>query len=195
MKTALVSFAISTTIFLLGCECGRNRPTPASQVSVAQKTEEAKPTRYEFSNESIDIGQNGNIKPAMLLMEDIGPDSLKTRCDTATAGQITKAPYSYIAHLIKIGGKINSIQELSPSVAAGWHEVMLLTKNENSAFGSISIDYLYNGDVSEMKTGDAVICYGCFIGTAKSENIMGGNVEVLAIVGNRMEKYRPRIIY
>ena len=102
-----------------------------------------------------------------------------------TAETITKSPYSAIGKLHKISGEVYKTEELPPDKFKGrWSEILLLTKNPNSHLGVTTIDFLYNGDTSHIKSGKVITCAGYFVGTFESENAMGGKVEAITFVGN-----------
>lgn len=62
--------------------------------------------------------------------------------------------------------------------------MLLLTDNPNSPLGITTIDFIYNGDISKIKSGQIITCAGFFIGTFDSANAMGGRVEAVTMVGN-----------
>lgn len=143
------------------------------------------PVKMSFNTENKSISLNGNMVVAMHKINDMGINSVWDNSEIITAEALTKSPYSSIGKLCKISGKIYKVEELPPGEFKGhWSELLLLTDNLNSPLGITTIDFIYNGDISNIRSGQIITCAGFFIGTFDSENALGGKVEAVAFVGN-----------
>ncbi len=86
---------------------------------------------------------------------------------------------------VSLTGKVYKVEELPPGDHPGhWSEILIITNNPNSPVGVTTVDFLFNGDISKIRSGQVITFSGYFIGTFESTNAMGGHVEALAMVGN-----------
>lgn len=72
----------------------------------------------------------------------------------------------------------------SLNLSGRWSEILLLVNNPNSNIGSSTVDFLYQGDISEIDSGKWITLCGYFVGTYETENSFGGKIEALAFLGN-----------
>ena len=115
----------------------------------------------------------------------MGIHSIGDTAEQSTAEIISKSPYSALGKSYILSGKVYKVEELPPGDHPGhWSEILLLTKNANSPLGVTTIDYLFNGDISKVKSGQVITCSGYFVGTFSSNNSVGGEVEAIVLVGN-----------
>jgi hypothetical protein len=118
----------------------------------------------------------------------MGIHSVADIAEVGTAEIITKSPYSALGKPYKIVGEIYKVEELPPGRYEGrWSEILLLTPNPNSPHGVTTVDYIFNGDISKIRSGQRVVCAGYFVGTYDSPNAIGGTVEAIAFVGNKVQ--------
>ena len=67
-----------------------------------------------------------------------------------------------------------------------WSEILMLVGNANSPLGATTVSFIYKGDISEVNSNQTITCAGYFIGTYESQNSMGGMVEGVVLVGNKL---------
>jgi hypothetical protein len=138
---------------------------------------------FDVSNKVVPI--NGNIAVAVQKIHSAGSRSVWDSSEAITAEALTKSPYSSIGKLRKLTGKVYKVEELPPGDFSGhWSELLLLTRNPNSPLGTTTINFIYNGDISNIRSGQIMTCAGYFAGSFESENAMGGKVEAVVLVGN-----------
>jgi hypothetical protein len=138
-----------------------------------------------FNTSDKNVSTNGNLEVGVEKITGMDINNVWNEAQIITAETITKSPYSAIGKLHKISGEVYKTEELPPDKFKGrWSEILLLTKNPNSHLGVTTIDFLYNGDTSHIKSGKVITCAGYFVGTFESENAMGGKVEAITFVGN-----------
>jgi hypothetical protein len=141
--------------------------------------------KTSFNTTDKSITSNGNLALAMEKINQMDMNQVWNDAQPTTAEVLTKSPYSAIGKLYKIKGQLYKIEELPPNNNKGrWSEMLLLTDNPNSPLGVTTIDFIYNGDVSKIKSGQIITCAGFFIGTFDSANAMGGKVEAVTMIGN-----------
>lgn len=179
MGACLVCFSF----FTAGCDSGS---TAAPQQKVSQ--EEAPPAiQTTFNSSDKSSKTNGNFIVAMAKIQT-SQDRLEPPATPTSAATLTKSPYSTLGKFIKIKGTIFKVEELplTPGMTGQWAEVLLLSPNANNPLGASTIDFLYYGDIANINSGDVVWCTGYFAGTYESQNAMGGTVEGLSMVGNKI---------
>lgn len=139
-----------------------------------------------FNNSDKDVTSNNNMMVAAERLKSESFDSLWSKGEQTTASQLTKSPYSSIGKIFRISGKVYKVEELppSPDLHGKWGELLLLVENSNSPLGMTTIDYIVEGDISKINSGQFVTCVGYFIGTHESENAVGGKVEAIVLMGN-----------
>ncbi len=183
-------FAIFTCcILIISCESPREgASSPGNYAQALNK-------KPEFNRSDKSITTNGNMNAAMSLIPEMTPDSVWSRAIAVSATQISKQPYSAIGNLVRFKGKIYKLEQLPPSELSSstWTEMLCFVKNENSPFGTSTVDFIFEGDASNLNPNDAVIGAGYFCGTYLSPNLMGGEVECMTIIGNALKRYRPKI--
>lgn len=172
---------ILAVFFILGAiSCSDSNAPQKSNALPKQNT-------FDLSNKT--VTNNGNMAVAVELLHSDSNNSVWDRSETITAESLTKSPYSSIGKLRKITGRIYKVEELPPKGLKGrWSELLLLTDNPNSPLGTTTVDYIYNGDISKIRSGQIITCAGYFVGTFDSENAMGGKVEAVVIVGNDVRR-------
>ena len=150
-----------------------------------QSTATAKTENFNTTDKSVSL--NGNFAIAISKINKMGIHSIGDIAAQTTAEAVTKSPYSALGKPFKITGKIYKVEELPPGDHDGhWMEILLLTENPNSPLGITTVDFLYNGDVSKIKSGQIVTCSGYFVGSYEAPNSVGGKVEAVAFVGNEL---------
>jgi len=155
-------------LFFVGCS-----DSPSSLIS------------NSFNTSDKNISSNGNLAVGVEKITGMDINKVWNEAQQITAENITKSPYSAIGKLHKINGEVYKVEDLPPDKFKGrWSEILLLAINPNSPLGITTIDFLYNGDTSHLKSGKAITCAGYFVGTFDSENAMGGKVEAITFVGN-----------
>lgn len=141
-----------------------------------------------FNKSDKSIETNGNVEVAVKKILTSGVSSETPVQINST--ELTKSPYSSIGKLIKIKGKVYKVEELpaTPGMPGNWAEILLLAPNKNSALEVSTINFIYAGDISAINSGDIIMCSGYFTGTFQSQNAMGGAVEGLVLVGNKISR-------
>ena len=176
LKIISPRFFILLLICLLFIACDDQKNDPSSPITLNK-------TSFNITDKS--ITSNGNLAVATEKIINMDINNVWNDAQNITAETLTKSPYSTIGKLYKITGEVYKVEELPPSNLKGhWSEILLLTKNPNSPLGVTTIDFMYNGDTSRIKSGQIITCAGFFIGTFDSANAMGGKVEAITLVGN-----------
>lgn len=165
------------SMFAAGCDSGSNAAAPQQKIA----KEESQPI---FNSSDKSINTNGNLAVAISVLPGL-TDSINNQAVTINATTLTKSPYSSIGKLIKIQGEVFKVEE-APGTSGKAAEVLLLAANKNNPLGASTVSFLYFGDISKINSGDVVWCTGFFIGTYDSQNAMGGAVEGLSMVGNKI---------
>lgn len=144
-------------------------------------------TIAEFNKTDKAIETNGNVPVAMTKIIGVNGTNHDSPVKI-TSTELTKSPYSSLGKLIKIKGQVFKVEELqrNPDIPGRWAEILLLAPNKNSATQVSTISYIYDGDISTINSGDVITCSGFFSGTYQSQNAMGGAVEGLSVVGNKI---------
>lgn len=172
--TWFIVLLISLFIFI-GCNDNSSR---------GDKTQNSQ-SQISFDTSNKLVSANGNIVVAVNKIHNMDINSVWNNSKSITAEALTKSPYSAIGNLYKIIGKVYKAEELPPGESKGhWSEILLLTDNPNSPLGVTTIDFIYNGSILSIKSGQILTCAGFFVGTFESENAMGGKVEAVTFVGN-----------
>lgn len=168
-KSLLLVFIMGAMLF--GCNNhGQTSPAVEKQTNVFNTSDKAAET-------------NGNI---LVAMKNLSVSDAMPAAEDSNAETLTKSPFSALGKVFKIKGKVYKVEELppSPEFNGKWSEILMMTKNQNSAVGATTIDFVFNGDVSKINSGAILSCSGHFIGIYTTQNAMGGNIEALAFVGN-----------
>lgn len=144
------------------------------------------PDKFNVADKSVTT--NNNLLVAVEKLRGESVDSFYPKAEKTDAAILTKSPYSSIGKIVKITGKIYKVEEIppSPEFKGKWGEVLMFVDNRNSALGATTVDYLHEGDISKINPGQIVTCFGYFIGTHDSPNAMGGMVESVVLVGNKV---------
>ena len=192
LKTILLASIVFGIIILIAIpvylKSISNDPSASNNSEINSPNEKSVsnvPVKMSFDTTNKSISLNGNIDVAMNKINDLGTNSVWDNSKPTTAEILTKSPYSAIGNLYKIIGKIYKVEELPPGGIKGhWSELLLLTDNPNSPLGATTIDFLYNGDITNIQSGQIITCSGFFVGTFESDNSVGGKVEAITLVGN-----------
>jgi hypothetical protein len=138
---------------------------------------------FDVVNKAVSL--NCNLEVAIKKINQMGIHSIGDTATQTTAEAVTKSPYSALGKAVKLTGKVYKVEELPPGDHPGhWSEILIITNNPNSPAGVTTVDFLFNGDISKIRSGQVITCSGYFVGTFLSTNAMGGHVEALAMVGN-----------
>lgn len=176
LKTIFPRFIILLLTCLIFTSCDNQKNNPLSSYTSIK-------TSFNTTDKS--ITSNGNIVVAMEKINQMDMNQTWNDALPTTAEVLTKSPYSAIGKLYKITGEVYKIEELPPGTFKGhWAEILLLTNNPNSPLTVTTIDFIYNGNISKIQSGQIITCAGFFIGTFDSANAMGGKVEAVVFVGN-----------
>jgi len=174
-KIIFPRFFLLLLTFLIFTACD-NQTNPPTALTV--------PIQTSFNTTDKSITSNGNLTVAIEKINHMDMNQVWNDTQYTNAEILTKSPYSAIGKLQKIKGKLYKIEELPPDNKGHWSEMLLLTDNPNSPLGVTTIDFMYNGNTSEIRSGQIITCVGFFIGTFESKNAMGGEVEAVTLVGN-----------
>lgn len=181
---AIIFVAVFFGLALVGIFFGSNKGQVNKQPD--------QPTTYmssvaEFNKTDKSIETNGNVPVAMTKIIGVSGTNHDASVKI-TSAELTKSPYSSLGKLVKIKGQIFKVEELpsNPGTPGRWAEILLLAPNKNSATQVSTISYIYDGDISAINSGDVITCSGFFAGTYQSQNSMGGAVEGLLVVGNKI---------
>jgi hypothetical protein len=153
---------------------------------------------FQFNVNDKNALSNGNIQTAVAMYDWISansktPDSAIYPDSITRLPIITKQPYSAIGKLFRVRGKIYKIEQMQPGTTGSamvWTDILLSAPDKNNALGSSSIEFLYNGNVSDIDNKDIIDLFGYFCGTFESANAMGGTVQCLSFVGNHAKMFR-----
>ncbi len=180
----IAAYFFCLSLFFAGCDNG-TKAEPQKKASQVEDPQVAHQTTFNTTDKSFKT--NGN---ALLAFEKIqsGDIKLEKQAVSISAAALTKTPYSTLGKLVKIKGDVIKVEEipLAPGMTGSWAEILLLSQNQNNPLGQSTIDFLYYGDISNINAGDTLWCTGYFVGTYESQNAMGGMVEGLAFIGNKV---------
>lgn len=144
-----------------------------------------------FNSDNIDVYSNGNRNLASMYISELSIENSQELTIKSSLGKITKSPSNYLGKMLTIRGKISEISEtnmqdeFNKGLKGGkWHTLLIQAENNNSRFGSMAIDFLYNGDIEKIEPKQIVSITGYFVGTYFSMNAYGGRVEAVSMVGN-----------
>lgn len=170
-------------LILLALACEKVSQKVAESVGAVSP----KPT---FNMTDKDVQSNGNIAVAAEMLKASSPNEIWSRATSISVSDLSKKTASSVGQTWKVSGEVYKVEEVAAStgLAGKWTEVLLLAQNPNSPVGSTTIDFLYNGDSSEVNSGDSITIAGYLAGSYESQNAMGGTVEALAFVGNKFVK-------
>jgi len=184
MRRMFVAVLLTATqLCFLGCN-NKQSDTPSAQQ--AQPAATAIPTEFNTTDKS--IASNDNVIVAAGKLKDDSPDSLWAKSEKISVNKLTKSPYSSLGKPCKITGRIYKLEEMppSPGMQGSWSEILMLVGNANSPLGATTVSFIYKGDISEVNSNQTITCAGYFIGTYESQNSMGGMVEGVVLVGNKL---------
>jgi len=189
-KIAVLVICCCLYLLIFNIDLLTNRQDNAQSSTVDQAADQSEQAHADMQNTSFNtsdksINTNGNVLVAVNKIDKMGNTSVWDTADQASTETLTKSPYSAIGKLKKISGRVYKVEELPPGDFQGrWSELLLLANNPNSPLGSTTVDFMYNGDISKVRSGQRMTCAGYFVGTFESENAMGGKVEAVVLVGN-----------
>lgn len=157
--------------------------TACNQTPVHEAPEPAK-LQAVFNQSDKSVMSNGNLVYAVDKLNS-GSDSLDG-VKTTDIESVSKSPYSSIGNIYRIIGKVYKIEQLPPmkGVSGPWTELLMLANNPNSATGVSTVDCVYSGSPDKINSGTWATCTGYFIGTADTQNILGGQIESFVFVGH-----------
>ncbi len=141
----------------------------------------------EFTTNDKSVKSNGNFSTAINRINSAKSNITSDGAEKIPVSQLMLKPYSYLGKLITVSGEIYKIEQMPPDREASpgdWYAILLITKNINSPLGWTTIDCTYNGDPSSLVPKSKIEFSGYFIGIGESPNSVGGNVEVVGLVGN-----------
>lgn len=187
----IIVVVLSVFVFLSLMNLAKNQESGYSSKTLRnseQNYTESTPIKQndEFNIQDKNIFSNGNFAVAIERIAKITPQELFNKGITVSASSITKSPYSNIGRICKLTGQVYKIEELppKPNMPGQWSEILMLVNNPNSNLGQSTVDFIYQGDISEINSGKWITACGYFIGTYESENSLGGKVEALSLLGN-----------
>ena len=98
----------------------------------------------DFDNSNKVISINGNMSVAFKKISSISADTAWAISKYVSIPDLTKNPYNYLGHLVKLSGKVYKIEQLPPDEnhLGEWHQALLLAQNQNSPVGGIIIDFI-----------------------------------------------------
>ena len=183
LKMNFIGFIILLMACLIAAGCNNSQ---ASNTSVQSKHSQNTPKKASFNPSDKSIESNGYMTIAVNKINGMGSKSVWEESIPVTAEALTKSPYSALGKPHKISGEVYKIEEFPPigGLQGHWSEILLLAENPNSLLGLTTIDFMYKGDISKIKSGQSITCAGFFVGTFQSENTLGGKDETFVLVGN-----------
>jgi len=159
------------------------QPSGNAQNNVSETAESTVDTPFNTSDKMVTV--NGNIAIAVGKINKLRQASVWDKSVSVSIEKITTSPYDYLGKMIRVTGELYKIEQLPPDQYPGqWSELLLLAQNPNSPMGSITIDYIYQGDISKIRSGQKITCAGYYAGTFETKNAMGGDIEAVVFVGN-----------
>jgi hypothetical protein len=183
---------LSIALAIFGC----NQPPKAIPGPTADDTASSS-SNNTFNVKDIMVSSNGNITVAALKISGQTSDFIWQDAKDIAASVLTKNPYSSLGKLCKISGRVYRVEELPPDfgLVGHWSEISMLTPNRNAPLKSTNISFVFNGDVTNINSGNRITCAGYYAGNYESENAMGGTLEGLVIIGNAYNPYkRPPVV-
>jgi hypothetical protein len=123
---------------------------------------------------------------AAFQLKEATPSATWENAKQSNAGQLTKSPYSQSMKIVKLSGVVYQIQQQAPieGMMGDWYEILIAVDNPNSPFGTSTVDFIYIGDASSIEPKSKVVFAGYFAGLDQGENMFGGKVSTIVIVGN-----------
>jgi len=177
---------VSVSVF--GCD---NKATNTQQSQQKDTTPEISlaSNKLDFNTSDKSITANNNLVVAADRLKGEQAGSLLGKSEKVVASKLTKSPYSSLGKIFRISGRVYKVEELPPSLGlkGSWGEILMLVGNPNSPLGATTVDFIYNGDISQINSGQSITCSGYFVGTFDSPNAMGGTVEAVVLVGNSVK--------
>ncbi|HEX3010183.1 MAG TPA: SPOR domain-containing protein [Bacteroidales bacterium] len=173
-------------ILLMVCLIAGCNNSQASNLSLQSRQSQNTSKKALFNPSDKSIDSNGYMTIAVNKINGMGPKSVWEDSIPVTAEMLTKSPYSALGKPHKITGEVYKVEEFPPigGLEGHWFEILLLAENPNSLLGLTTVDFMYNGDISKIKSGQLITCAGLFVGTFQSENTLGGKDETYVLVGN-----------
>ena len=186
--------SLATCLILASCDTPNNNTAPQSisksdsfDITNNNTAPQSISKSDSFDTTNKDINLNGNLQTAVRKINNMENHTTWNDAQDITAEDVTKSPYSALGKPYRMSGEVYKSEELPPNRFNGqWSEILLLTKNPNSPLGVTTIDYIFKGTPTNVKSGKIITCSGLFIGTFESSNAMGGKVEAVVLVGNEL---------
>ncbi len=180
--------AVIGLCLLFGMSCGNNG-------AQTQEQKGSKNKKFTFSRDNKDAATNGNIQTAMHMFNWVKEsggtfDAASIGIEKGGVDEISKKVYSCIGKLYTVRGRVFKVEELPPGpkgTNTDWGDVLMLVPNSNSPLGASTVEFLYAGDITQIKSQGVYEATGYFVGTYESQNALGGKVEGLLFVGNSIK--------
>ena len=146
--------------------------------------------RFNTSDKSAD--SNGNLIIAAEAIQHERNIDIFARSEKVSASKLTKSPYSMLGRVVRITGKIFKVEEQppNPDLSGSWSSILMLVGNQNSPLGVTTVNFIFNGDTTNINSGQVVTCSGYFLGSYESQNSVGGTLEGILILGNHITHKR-----
>lgn len=147
-----------------------------------------------FNQEDKDVESNGNVQVAVEKVKNISSEEMDRLSVPMPVADVTKKIYSTLGRPLKIRGEVYQVEEMRkhPNRLGTWTQVLMLTKNPNASMGLMTVEFLYYGDSQSINPMDIITCSGYLAGLYYSDNVYGGSVEGLMLVGNHFKKEKTR---
>jgi len=183
LKMNFVRLIILLMACLITAACNNSQ---ASNTSLQSKQSQNTPKKALLNPSDKSIESNGYMTIAVNKINGMGSKSVLEESIPVTAEELTKSPYSAMGKPHRITGEVYKVEEFPPigGLQGHWSEILLMAENPNSLLGLTTIDFMFNGDISKIKSGQRLTCAGFFVGTFQSENTLGGKDETYVLVGN-----------
>ena len=139
--------------------------------------------RKELSNgwEKVDFDKdNENRTHAMSIMGKYGANLRKASATNVSYRQVRMKPWEYYGKVVMIQGEVTDVRQFPPQKDNYFNPYgsLMITCGD---FDPVFIDVW--GDVTNLQEGQYVTVKGLVYGLISMENIMGGNMDVIGMVG------------
>jgi len=165
------------------------QPEPRPVTAHREPARQATTVGADFDTTDKSFTDNGNVAVAVRRLQ-VGAAKV---VEKTSIEEVTKNPYAALGKVCEFTGQAYKVEALPPSadMHGTWTDILILVPNENSPYGSTTVEFICKGDATSVNAGDQVTFSGYFAGIGESENAMGGKVEQLGIVGDSLRTAIP----
>jgi hypothetical protein len=164
-------------------------PATASGKPARQSEPAAQSLPSQFNTVEKSLAENQNVIVAVRRIQS----GVHSVVEKTSIEEVTKNPYAALGKVCRFTGEAYKVEACAPNpvMKGPWTDILVLVPNDNSPTGGTTVDFMCQGDLSAINSGDQVTLSGYFIGTYESKNAVGGTVEGVGIVGDSLTRSTP----